>query len=355
MAGETWPIIGQSAIPTEEGKVGVVRGRAQLTMSKTCKNITGTARAVKLRAPLVAPVRAGASLGDFRQSGRLHLIACGNRLAGEGLPGRSPAAVDAPMTKLPALAALAALAFAGAAHAQEQQPARVNWEFSTGLDYSVGEYGAETDTEVLYVPFTARARSERWRVEATVPYLRIEGPGNVVSASGSPIFIPPGTTQTREGLGDVFLGAGWTVQPASQGRPSLELFGTVKAPTADDDLGTGETDVSLSLNLNHRAGDKLSLTAGLGYEWLGDPAAYELEDGPIGYVGVSYDQSERFSFGGSVNFRHRVAEGFDDQISATPWASWRFGRTAALTGYGTIGFTEASPDYGVGLQLTLYR
>ena len=259
------------------------------------------------------------------------------------------------MTKLATFAAFACLTLAGAAYAQEQQTGRVNWEFSTGVDYSIGDYGAETDTEVLYVPATVRARSDRWRVEATVPYLRIEGPGNVVSASGSPIFIPPGTARTREGLGDVFLGAGWTVQPAAQGRPSIELVGTGKLPTADDDLGTGESDASLSLNLNHPAGDKLSLNAGLGYEWLGDPAAYELEDGPIGYVGFSYDRSETFRFGGSVNFRHRVAEGFDDQISASPWATWRFAPNLALTGYGTIGLTEASPDYGMGIQLSLYR
>ncbi|MGH8770313.1 MAG: hypothetical protein ACREV2_03910, partial [Burkholderiales bacterium] len=48
----------------------------------------------------------------------------------------------------------------------------------TGIDYSSGDYGADVDTDILYVPLTFKYDTERWFYRLTVPYLRIRGPGN---------------------------------------------------------------------------------------------------------------------------------------------------------------------------------
>jgi hypothetical protein len=262
------------------------------------------------------------------------------------------------MLKLSAAAATAAtLALAGGAQAQDQPPPKpVSWEFATGADYSVGRYGAAEDTKVLYLPLTVRARTERWRVEATVPYLSVEGPGSFVGGGG-PIFIPPGGAgvSRRSGLGDVVLGAGWTVSPAAVGRPSVELFGSVKLPTADEALGTEKTDLSVAINLNHYVSQKLWVSGGVGYEWLGDPSAYRLEDGLFGNLGLGYAPNDRLSYGAGLNFRHRTTDALDAQLTASPWISWRPSPTWGVTTYGYAGLNSSSPDYGIGFQLSLYR
>lgn len=47
----------------------------------------------------------------------------------------------------------------------------------TGIDYSTGKYGGSTATEVLYVPFYARAELDRWLFRLTVPQINIRSQG----------------------------------------------------------------------------------------------------------------------------------------------------------------------------------
>jgi hypothetical protein len=75
----------------------------------------------------------------------------------------------------------------------------------------------------------------------------------------------------------------------------------------------------------------------------------------IGNIGLSYAASETTSFGASLGYRHPTASGFDAQITASPWVSWRLGRSLSLTTYGYAGLTASSPDYGVGIQLSFFR
>jgi hypothetical protein len=55
-----------------------------------------------------------------------------------------------------------------------------SFELSTGFDYSVGKYGAALDTSIKSVPIEAKAQLGRLRLQASLPYIWITGPGQIV-------------------------------------------------------------------------------------------------------------------------------------------------------------------------------
>jgi len=242
-----------------------------------------------------------------------------------------------------ALAALAALAAPAVAHAQ------VRWEPSIGVDYSTGSYGASEDTEVLYVPVGLRASTSRWRFDATAPYLRIKGPAG--SVIGGVVIPGGGPVTTRDGFGDVTLSATYQLVEPVAGRTQWEIGVGTKLDTADEGLGTGETDYSVQLGMRHPLSDNLTLMGGLGYQWLGDPTAFELEDGPTAMLGVNYAASPRTNFGVQANYRHEYLAGFDEQITVNPYFRVESESGLSFTGYATAGLTDSTPDFGVGFVI----
>lgn len=238
-------------------------------------------------------------------------------------------------------AALAVLAAPSVALAQ------VRWEPSIGVDYSSGSYGASEDTDVLYVPLSLRASTSRWRFDATAPWLRIEGPdgsviGGVVIPGGGPVT-------TRDGFGDVLLSATYQLMEPQAGRTQWEIGIGTKLDTAEDGLGTGETDYNVQLGVQHPLGERLTLLGSLGYQWLGDPAAFELEDGPTAMIGVNYASNPRTNFGVQATYRHEYIAGFDEQVMLNPYFRLDTEGGISFTGYATVGLTDSTADFGVGL------
>lgn len=227
--------------------------------------------------------------------------------------------------------------------------AQVVWEGTAGVDYSSGKYGGTEDTRVLYAPIGLRAQTDRWRFEFAVPYLNIRGPEGAV---GGGVVVPgSGVVSSRSGLGDVTLSAAYQVMPSGGQGLSLEVGGALKFPTADVNLGTGETDYSLLVSAQLPMGDRFRLTGSLGYSWLGDPQLYELEDGVTASLGATYDVSSRASLGLIGSYRAEYFAGLGEQTQLNPFVSFRSASGWSFTGYGTIGVSDAAPDYGAGVQL----
>lgn len=228
-------------------------------------------------------------------------------------------------------------------------------DFSAGATYLDGKYGQATSTSILYAPFIAAYRTPTWKVDLTAPYLDVRGPGNVVGSSGTPIVVGSGSSKVtdRNGLGDVVLG-GSAMLPKADFLPFLEVAGRVKLPTAQNNLGTGRTDFSAQLNAYQVVSPTVTLLASAGYQWLGKSATYHLKDGALAMVGVDVKASKDVDVGLSANYIARIAQGLSDQITLTPFLSWRADKRWGLTAYGLAGTTRSSPDYGAGFQLTFY-
>src|SRR5215471_3670351 len=149
------------------------------------------------------------------------------------------------------------------------------WQAGTGLDYSIGKYGAATDTTVLSVPAELHVQVDKLRLDLSVPYVSIRGPGTVVDGI---VIGGSGPITTRSGVGAVTTGASWLLHEDSNSFPAVEVSGLVKLPTASTDIGTGKFDYTLSANVYHSFSPSVMLFGTVGYQWLTDFKTYKLKD-----------------------------------------------------------------------------
>lgn len=246
---------------------------------------------------------------------------------------------------------------ASAALAQDRPAAPADsgpaFSISTGIDYSRGDYGQAEDTEILVVPVTAQATAGRLSFTATIPYLRIDGPGGVViGPGGNPLPGVPSAGGVREGLGDLSLGATYTIPGEALGGLELGLGGRVKLPTSSESrqLSTGETDYAVSADLSYAVGSAVPFV-NIGWRFLGDPAGADLRDGPTASVGSSF-QLGRAVLIASYDYARAVTPAAEDSHELFGGLSAPLSSRLNLTGYGIAGLSQGSPDFGVGLLLT---
>jgi hypothetical protein len=226
------------------------------------------------------------------------------------------------------------------------------WDVASGFDYYTGKYGAASNTDVWSVPLGLRDQIDKFRVELTIPYLHVHGPGVL---AGGVIVGGNNAITTRSGLGDVNLGAAWVLHQDDQSLPGIELAGGIKLPTASAALGTQKFDYTIQANLNHSLSQTVMLFGSLGYQWLSDFRGFHLEDGVTATGGVNFKASDATSIGISANFRQTYYRTLDDQFTLTPYALWTFAPHWRVSGYGIAGFTNSSPDLGGGLRLIFFQ
>lgn len=229
-----------------------------------------------------------------------------------------------------------------------------SFELSTGFDYSVGKYGATVDTSVKDVPLEAKAQLGRLRLQASLPYVWIKGPGQIVGGvvvgSSSPTAVAE-----RHGVGDLSLAAAYRLTNDHGALPMIELGGNVKLPTANTTIGTGKTDYGVNVALYKSVGPQVTLFGSVGYSWLGSPAAYQLKNGITAYGGLNIRPDPAVNLGASVAYREPVATGLQGQAVVSPYLTYRFSQHLGLTAYGTAGLNNASPRVGAGVRLTLFQ
>lgn len=249
---------------------------------------------------------------------------------------------------------------AGEAHTAAVEEARedsdVRVAVSSGIDFSSGDYGAAEKTKILVVPFSLRAATGALRLSATLPYLRIDSPGNIVGGgTGGPIIVDPNapvTREVREGLGDLSLGATYTLPTQILGL-DVDLTSRVKLPTSSKrkSLGTGKTDVTLRSEFSRQVGTWGPFVT-VGYRFLGDPEGVDLRNSISTSVGTtkrlgstvliaSYDYARATT--SAAEDAHELFGAVSGPL--TPRVNW--------TTYGIAGLSEGSPDYGIGLLLSL--
>jgi len=225
------------------------------------------------------------------------------------------------------------------------------WQVATGVDYSVGRYGQASDTTVISVPLNAAVQIDRLRLELTIPYLDVHGPGAFV---GGVVIPGGGGPATNSGLGDINLGAAWLVHRDDDSFPAVEVAGMVKLPTASSGLGTGKWDYSVGLNLYHSFSPQLMVFGSVGYSWLSDFGTFNLLNGVTGSAGLNFKPSTITAVGVSVNYREQYFQGLGDQYSVSPYAFWNFDAHWRVTGYGIVGLSRSSPRIGGGIRLVLF-
>jgi hypothetical protein len=241
-----------------------------------------------------------------------------------------------------------------------------------GAEYSSGDYGTSSDTDIWYFPFSLRYEQNDWFFRLTVPYLVVSGPGNVLIMGGSGMGShQPGTgggggggggggavattdSRTESGLGDIIGTVSYTLQRGASGRPGIDLTGKVYLGTASETkgLGTGENDYAVQLDLAQDVG-AVTLFGSGGYRITGDPPGTDYDDVLYGTVGVERDFN-RNTLGGALDVQQAVVSGGDAFAELTGYLTVRPDKSSKLNAYLLLGLTDAAPDWGVGITYTWF-
>lgn len=263
-------------------------------------------------------------------------------------------------------AAAGALLLAGNAAAQtgaqtasqavsSQQGEAPRTSVAVGAEYSTGKFGGTESTDTLYIPVVIRHETGPWVLKATVPWLRVTGPGNVIGAGADRVIVPGGGNaprRTESGLGDIVLSGFYNVMDERKGGLGLDVGAKVKLPTADDQkgLGTGELDYAAQLDF-FKPFDATTLFGSVGYRVYGDPAGVTLKDVFYTSIGASYRMSSQQSIGIAYDYRPAIVNGGGKVSEATLFFSNRLTPEWKLQLYGVVGFADASPDAAIGALL----
>jgi hypothetical protein len=244
------------------------------------------------------------------------------------------------------------LSYVHAGHASE-----ASWKISSGVDYSSGDYGDSVDTDIVYLPVSLSVARGAWSAKVTASWVEIDGPGNVVGAGDGGIVVGDrgGESSTESGIGDTWVSLSYSVADLPQQFGYLDVTGKVKIPTADEDdgLGTGETDYTLQLDL-YKPYDKLTPMVTAAYKIKGEPAGSSIDN--VWYLsgGADYRYNQTINFGATLDFQEASTNGADDALELFTYFGYRFSERWSATVYSYFGFSDGSPDEGIGLQLT-YR
>jgi len=229
----------------------------------------------------------------------------------------------------------------------------------SGVDYTTGKYGSSQSTDILYVPFITKYENGPVTLKATVPWIRITGPGNVVGAGADRVVLSEANAprRTESGLGDIVVSGFYTLlgdmgllADRANAPIGLDLGAKVKFGTADEKkgLGTGENDYSIQADAYKTFGAWTAFGS-LGYRWYGDPPGIDLKDVWYGSLGTTYRFSRDASAGVAYDYRPKISTNGATISEATLFATFRVSRDVKLQPYALLGFSTGSPDYGAGL------
>ena len=227
---------------------------------------------------------------------------------------------------------------------------------STGFDYSSGDYGADSDTDIFFLPVTLKHEREFGAFKLTLPYVSIKSASGSIGAGGD-VSVDPnaGDKRTTEsGLGDVVFAYTHYAYPGDEQWPIVDLTGKVKFGTADENkgLGTGETDYSLEVDFT-KLFEKTVLFVTLGHKFYGDPPGGDLQNANYVSLGTGYQLNADTSFGLIYDTREASSSSGEDLSEATAYLSYKLPNDYKLLGYVVKGFSDGSADYGIGLTISV--
>jgi hypothetical protein len=222
----------------------------------------------------------------------------------------------------------------------------------TGLEYSSGDYGATSDTAIWNLPISLKYQNGPLTLRLGTSWLRISGPGGI-TPEGEPLEDGAGSSSTEQGMGDVVTSLTWNLLDERKYALGLDVGAKVKFGTADEKkyLGTGEDDYSLHAEI-YKPIDAWYPFFKLGYAWKGDPAGVDYHNVWFGNVGTNYRLSKTYSLGAYYEWREELTATGDPISEATFYFNTRINDSNKLNLYLISGFSDASPDWGLGFSLS---
>lgn len=224
---------------------------------------------------------------------------------------------------------------------------------STGVDFSEGDYGATSDTEIWYIPVSLKLEQSKLIYKITVPYLQITGPGNIVGVDADPSGTGNNVRTTESGLGDIIAAVTYNILPYQTNRPLVDITAKIKIPTADKSrgLGTGKIDYYIQADGFYKF-SKTSAFATVGHKFYGTSSNISFQNVYYFSLGGSYTISNELSAGIIYDFREAATASGTATKELTFFTSKKLNNKKKLLGYLVKGLSDGSPDWGIGISLS---
>lgn len=231
--------------------------------------------------------------------------------------------------------------------------AQLAGDLSGSVEYQEGDYGTGESIETTTARAGLRLQAGKFTIGATLPYHRLEAPGNVVGSDGGLLGIiidptRPATREVREGVGDLRVHAGYRL-PRLAGIDAA-VNGEVKLATAADGLGTGEADVSFGAELARTFG-AVTPFASLSYTMPGDPQGFALRNSLAARGGVSAQLSRGVRGTVAYGYAESVSPLVRDEEHLSTEVEIGLSQRLTLGVSGTAGLSTGSPDIGAGIRI----
>lgn len=238
---------------------------------------------------------------------------------------------------------------------------------TAGIDYTEGEYGiAGADNWTWTYPLIVKYETGPLTLKANFAYVKTRGVNRDTGLS-------VGTTAVEQsGFGDTTLSAFYSLLDPTKAGVGLDLGLKVKAVTADKDkdlITTGNADYSLQADL-YKGFGAFTAFGTLGWTKKGDirfrdrnqfeadgvtpnPTFNQFltanpRDPWYASVGGSYKLTSDTSVGLAYDWRRKLFSNTKEISEATLFVTHKLGKSWKLQGYGLTGFSDASPDWGLG-------
>lgn len=198
-----------------------------------------------------------------------------------------------------------------------------------------------------------RLSGESWAVAASSGYIDLSGGGETVNVGLGDGELTVADADSVSGFADLSLSGQYSWAPAQRLWPFVTTTLTLKLPTGDEasGLSTGSTDVGLRSEISY-GWDRLVAFASGGVRLRGDSETTDLRNSAQAGAGLQYLFSRRWTALVSYDFRGAPIELGEEAHEITALATWQAAKRLSLAGYVYRGFTDASPDIGVGLSLS---
>jgi hypothetical protein len=245
-------------------------------------------------------------------------------------------------------ALLAAIALCAAPAAVAQSGI---WSGGVGAEYTSGDYGTGTTTNILAVPFSLKYDSAPWALKFTLPWYRVSGGGTVIPGLGAADNSNRRGDRSVSGIGDLTVSATNSAYYDSASQFGVDFTGKVKLPTGEEEKGlsSGSSDLTLRADAHKQLN---SFTAfGGGGVLLSSGGFLDLKTALVYTLGGSQKLDTRNSVGLSLDGRSAIVRGTAPQRELTAFWSRAVEKQQKIQAYFLVGLANGSPDWGVGASI----
>lgn len=221
-----------------------------------------------------------------------------------------------------------------------------------------GDLSGKSTTTGYFTETIKYIDSNLGEIGVSIPYVYRNGGGvtageNVVATTVHTI------PKHADGIGDVLLKGRYYLIDEGDYLPAVDLTAKVKFPTASHDrgLGTGEFDFGVGTSLLKCYGDFIGLLD-MGIVVRERPNGSTLKPFRVDYsLGIGYSFTSKiagyfFIEGSSKTTRTQRAK--DAPLELVAAGTYKYKKDLSFNGYGLMGLTNGSPEFGASAGVTKY-